>query len=150
MNIAAILKLKGSAVISITPESTVPDIASLITSRKIGAVIVLAEDGSLAGIVSERDVVRAIAQKGAAALQLTAEAIMTKKVTTATPATTVDQAMATMDHGYFRHLPVVDGGALVGVISVRDVVRGYIQEQANEVDDLRSYVLRGSQEGGLR
>ena len=75
---------------------------------------------------------------------------MTKVAVTATPLTTVNEAMALMDEGYFRHLPVVDSGAMVGIISVRDVVRAHMQHQAQEVDSLKDYVFRGSQTGGLR
>ena len=150
MTIASILKEKGGEVISVTPHTSLPEIASIIASRRIGAVVVLAEAKRLAGIVSERDVVKAIAAKGEAALQMTAEDIMTKVVVTATPLTTVNEAMALMDEGYFRHLPVVDSGAMVGIISVRDVVRAHMQHQAQEVDSLKDYVFRGSQTGGLR
>jgi len=80
---------------------------------------------------------------------MTAQDIMTQAVVTATPQTSVNEAMALMDEGYFRHLPVVDNGAMVGIISVRDVVRAYIQEQAQEVDNLKDFVFRGSQTSGL-
>ena len=113
-------------------------------------MVVLAEADRLAGIVSERDVVKAIAAHGEAALRMTAADIMTETVITATPATPINDAMSMMDEGYFRHLPVVDAGALVGIISVRDAVRAYIQRQALEVDSLTDYVHRGSQTGGLR
>lgn len=149
MSIASILKEKGGKVVSVTPSTSVPEIASIIASRRIGAVVVLGEDSRLAGIVSERDVVKALASKGEAALRMTAQDIMTQAVVTATPQTSVNEAMALMDEGYFRHLPVVDNGAMVGIISVRDVVRAYIQEQAQEVDNLKDFVFRGSQTSGL-
>ena len=149
MLVAAVLKQKGADVITASPASSVKELAHTITSRKIGAVVVC--DGErLAGIVSERDVVKAISQHGAAALELTAADIMTKAVTTASPRTTMDEAMAMMDSGYFRHLPVVEGGVMVGIISVRDVVRAQIQLQAQEVDSLKSYVFRGAEANGLR
>ncbi len=150
MTVAAVLKQKGADVVAVSPATTVPEIAEIITSRRIGAVVVLDEAKQLAGIVSERDVVKALAHQGARALELTASDIMTRSVTTATPATTVDQAMEMMDAGYFRHLPVIEGGQLVGIISVRDVVRAHIQAQAHEVDSLKEFVYRGAQVGGLR
>ncbi len=149
MLVGAVLKQKGAEVVTATPTSSVMDIANTITSRRIGAVVVCDGD-QLAGIVSERDVVKAISQHGAAALSLTAADIMTKSVTTATPGTTMDDAMAMMDAGYFRHLPVLDDGAMVGIISVRDVVRAQIQLQAQEVDSLKAYVFRGAEANGLR
>jgi len=150
MTVAAVLKQKGSEVITIAPSATVQEIAALISSRRIGAVVVMSDDKRLAGIVSERDVVKAIATKGEAALRLTAADIMTVEVVTATPRTTVDQAMEMMDAGYFRHLPVLDEGRMIGIISVRDAVRAHIQTQAEEVNSLMDYVHRGAKADGLR
>lgn len=150
MTIGTILKEKGAEVVSVTPSASVPEIASIIASRRIGAVVVLGEAHQLAGIVSERDVVKAVAAHGDAALRMTAADIMTKTVITASPTTSINDAMTLMDDGYFRHLPVVADGALVGIISVRDAVRAFIQRQAAEVDSLTDYVHRGSQTGGLR
>ena len=149
MTVAAVLKQKGDEVITVTPATSVTDIARIIASRRIGAVVVC-EGDHLAGIVSERDVVKVISAQGEAALRLTAADIMTKDVTTATPSTTVNEAMAMMDAGYFRHLPVVENGKMVGIISVRDVVRALIQHQEQEVDSLKAYVFRGAQADGLR
>jgi CBS domain-containing protein len=150
MKIAAILAEKGREVVSVTGPASVREIVSIIASRRIGAVVVLAEADRLAGIVSERDVVKALAAKGEAALNMTAQDIMTEAVITATPETSINEAIAMMDEGYFRHLPVVDGGKLVGIISVRDVVRAHMQTQALEVDSLKDYVFRGSKTDGLR
>ena len=150
MTVAAVLKQKGNDVVTVAPSATVREIASVIASRRIGAVVVLGAEQELAGIVSERDLVKALATSGEGALAMTAADIMTRDVTVASPATTIDEAMAQMDAGYFRHLPVVDGGAMVGIISVRDVVRAHIQHQEHEVDSLKSYVLRGAPADGLR
>lgn len=120
------------------------ELVATIASRRIGAVLVLSDDGALAGIVSERDVVKALAAKGPDIHMMQAGDIMTRSVTTVTPATTINEAMELMDRGYFRHLPVLDNGALVGIISVRDVVRARIERQAEETEGLRSYIhLRG-------
>lgn len=150
MTVAAVLKQKGADVVAVAASATVQEIALILTSRRIGAVVVLAEAGRLDGIVSERDVVKALANQGEAALRLTAADLMTRNVITATPSTTVDQAMELMDTGYFRHLPVVDDGRMVGIISIRDAVRAYIQSQAQEVDSLMDYVHRGAKADGLR
>ena len=150
MTVAAVLRQKGADVVTVAPSATVQEIAALITSRRIGAVVVMEVAGRLGGIVSERDVVKALAAKGEAALRLTAADIMTRDVITATPRTTVDQAMELMDTGYFRHLPVVENGTMVGIISIRDAVRAHIQAQAQEVDSLKDYVHRGAKADGLR
>ncbi len=150
MTVAAILRQKGNEVVSVAPTATVSEIAAIISSRRIGAVVVLQPPRQLAGIVSERDVVKALASEGSAALQLTAADLMTRAVVTASPGTTVHEAMELMDEGYFRHLPVVAEGELVGIVSVRDVVRARIQEQAMEVDSLKEFVHRGAHQGGLR
>ncbi|MBV9811231.1 MAG: CBS domain-containing protein [Acetobacteraceae bacterium] len=140
MTIAAILKEKGSDVVSVTPDTTVAQIAQIISSRRIGAVIVLGAGGELAGIVSERDVVKALAAKAEAVDTLRAEQIMTREVTVAEPSTTVEEAMEIMDHGYFRHLPVVDGGKLVGIISIRDAVKARLRRHEDDEQNLRSYI----------
>jgi CBS domain-containing protein len=149
MLVAAVLKQKGPDVVTASPTSSVMELANTITSLKIGAVVIC-EGERLAGIVSERDVVKAVSQHGAAALEMTAADIMTRAVKTAQPGTTMDEAMAMMDAGYFRHLPVIDDGVMVGIISVRDVVRAQIQLQAQEVDSLKAYVFRGAEANGLR
>ena len=130
--------------------ATVTEVAALLTARRIGAVVVVSDDGRLAGIVSERDVVKAIASGGEAALRRTAADVMTADVVTATPRTTMNEAMEMMDAGYFRHLPVLDGERMIGIISVRDAVRAHIQSQAQEVDSLMGFVHRGAKADGLR
>lgn len=140
MTIAAILKHKGRNVVHVDPTTRVLDVAALLSSKKIGAVLVLDSAGSLLGILSERDIVQEIAANGARALEMTAAQLMTENITTATPATRVDQAMAMMTTGRFRHLPVVDGGVLVGIISIGDVVKRLIEDQSHEVDSLKAYV----------
>jgi CBS domain-containing protein len=92
------------------------------------------------GILSERDIVHALAARGAAALAVTAGDLMTRALKTATPRTTVGEAMGMMTAGRFRHLPVIDNDALVGLVSIGDVVRAKILQQETEVDGLRAYV----------
>src|SRR4051794_29593095 len=106
MTIAIVLKEKGSAIISVAPETAMEEVAHVISTRRIGAVVVMDGAGRLVGILSERDVVKALAQRGAAVLDLKAQDIMTRDVTMVDPSTPVDVAMEIMDRGYFRHLPV--------------------------------------------
>ncbi len=139
MTIAAILRHKGTAVASVQPHQTVADITGQLASRRIGALPVVA-DGRLVGILSERDIVQALATHGAAALDLPASALMTTKLSTATRGTTVGEAMRMMTDGRFRHLPVLENGALIGIVSIGDVVKARITQQESEVDSLKAYV----------
>jgi CBS domain-containing protein len=142
MTVAAVLKQKGSAIVSVGPEATMQQIAEIITGKRIGALVVTDSDNRIVGIVSERDVAKAVANHKAAALELTAAQMMTREPITATLQTTVDEAMQIMDQGYFRHLPVVDDGRLVGIISVRDLVKYRINQQKADLENLTSYVFR--------
>ncbi len=140
MTVASILRDKGNTVIAVQPGTPLMELVGTIASRRIGAVLVLDEAGDLAGIVSERDVVKALANKGPELHKVSAGDVMTANVTTVTPATTINEAMELMDRGYFRHLPVLDGGTLVGIISVRDVVRARIDRHVEENETLVSYI----------
>lgn len=140
MTVASILRNKGNTVISVRPDTPLMDLVATIASRRIGAVLVLDDAGELAGIVSERDVVKALATKGPELHTVNAGDVMTANVTTVTPKTTINEAMELMDRGYFRHLPVLDRGELVGIISVRDVVRARIDHHVEENASLVSYI----------
>ena len=140
MTIAAILKQKGSAVAEVGPTALISDVAVLLSERRIGAVLVRDTAQQLMGIVSERDIVHGLARHGAAVLQMTAGQLMTRNLQTATPRTTVPEAMELMTTGRFRHLPVIEDGNLVGVISIGDVVKSRMEQQAQEVDSLKAYV----------
>ena len=142
MSVAAILKHKSHDIASVAPDATIADITTMLSHRRIGAVLVL-ESGRLVGIVSERDIVQCLAKHGAAALDLPASHVMTKALQTATLRTSVGEAMTMMTTGRFRHLPVMDGDRLVGIISIGDVVKVRLDEQAYEMDSLKSY-LAGS------
>lgn len=150
MTIAAVLKGKGSDVVWVPPAASVTDVAEVIASRRIGAVVVLDPDRKMVGILSERDVVKAIAAHGATALDKTAADLMTRDVLTVGPETSVQQALEIMEQGYFRHLPVVRDGALVGIVSVRDLVKHQFSLQEFEVETMRGFVTRGAHLGGLR
>lgn len=142
MTVAEVIRQKGRNIVSVAPDAGIAEIAAIIASRRIGAVVVLAEHGGLAGIVSERDVVKALAKHGAGALALTAGELMTRQVTTVTMATSVDQAMEIMDAGYFRHLPVMDDGGLAGIISIRDLVRHRVMLHQRDVEALKAFVAQ--------
>jgi CBS domain-containing protein len=140
MTVAAILKHKGHDIAFVRPTLTVADIASELSRRHIGAVLVRDAADNLLGIVSERDIVHALAANGTNALAMTAGQLMTRALKTVTPQTSVDQAMTMMTAGRFRHLPVLDGDRLVGIISIGDVVKTRIMQQEHEVDSLKAYV----------
>jgi CBS domain-containing protein len=142
MTVAAVLKNKGNSVVSVDPSATALEIAEIITARRIGAVLVLGTDTPVAGIVSERDVVKALARQPDRVMNMRADEMMTRDVKTATLQTSVDEAMEIMDAGYFRHLPVVDGNKLVGIISIRDLVKYRIMLHEHDVDSLRAYIAR--------
>ncbi len=140
MTVAAILKHKGYQVSAVTPTATVAELTEILASRRIGAVLVMDRADQLLGIVSERDVVRSLAANGARTLEMTAGQLMTRAVQVAQPGTTVAEAMQMMTAGRFRHLPVVEGDVLVGLISICDVVKARIMQQESEVDSLKAYV----------
>ena len=140
MVIAGILKSKGGVILSVSPQAPVADVVQTLASNRIGAVLVVSSAGALMGILSERDIVRSLAENGAGTLDRTASDLMTSDVTTATPQTTVAEAMEMMTSGRFRHVPVLDEGRLVGLVSIGDVVKAKIADAEHEVDSLRSYV----------
>jgi CBS domain-containing protein len=142
MTVGALLKNKDRSVVSVDPSATVLEIAGIISSRRIGAVLVLDPDGNVAGIVSERDVVKALAAHAGKVVDMRADDLMTRNVTTATLMTTVDEAMEIMDAGYFRHLPVLDNGKLAGIISIRDLVKYRIMLHQHDVESLKAYIAR--------
>ena len=139
MTVAAILRQKPGQTITAAPAMTLADVATLLSEHRIGAAPVL--DGvHLAGIISERDIVKCLAKHGAAALDLPVAEAMSRSVQTATPKTTVPEAMALMTAGRFRHLPVMDEGRMAGIVSIGDVVKARLDDQAHEVESLRAYV----------
>jgi CBS domain-containing protein len=111
-----------------------------LSAKRIGAVVVQDRADQLLGIVSERDVVHALAANGPKALDMTAGQLMTRALKTAAPNTTVSEAMEMMTAGRFRHLPVVEHGILIGIVSIGDVVKARIMQQESEVDSLKAYV----------
>ena len=140
MTVAAILKHKGHQVTTVAPTMSIADVTEILATHRIGAVLVMDRTEQLLGIVSERDVVRSLAANGARTLEMTAGHLMTRVLQIAKPDTTVEEAMRMMTEGRFRHLPVIDHDLVVGLISIGDVVKARIMQQAHEVDSLRAYV----------
>ncbi|MCX7382822.1 MAG: CBS domain-containing protein [Alphaproteobacteria bacterium] len=143
MTVAAILKHKGNAVTSVRPDDTLAVLAVVLAERRIGAVVVLGTEGALLGVASERDIVAALAAHGASALDMAVSDLMTRTVSTVALGTTVAQAMALMTEGRFRHLPVMAGDRVIGIVSIGDVVKARIMAQEGEVESLRAYVAGG-------
>lgn len=138
--VAAILKHKGYAVLTVHPDAVVSDVAAILSENRIGAVLVIDELEQMLGIVSERDIVRCLAANGARTIDMTAGQLMTRAVQVAHPDTTTVEAMHIMTVGRFRHLPVVDHDTLVGLISIGDVVKARIMAQDIAVESLTAYV----------
>ena len=138
--VAAILKHKGYQVSTVEPTARVSEVAQILSERRIGAVLVLDTAEQMLGIVSERDIVRCLAANALHTLEMTAGQLMTRTVQVAHPETTVDEAMQVMTAGRFRHLPVIDHGTLIGLISIGDVVKARIMHQDAVVESLTAYV----------
>ncbi len=140
MNVASLLATKGRDVATINQERSVHDAVAMLKERGIGALVVVGGTGPLTGILSERDIVRAFAREGAAALDLRVAALMSTAVTTCQESTTMNELMATMTDKRIRHVPVVQGGLLVGLVSIGDVVKARVTELEHEKRDLLEYV----------
>ena len=140
MIIAGILKSKGYNVVSVKPDDTIALVTEVLAKHRIGAVLVLDASERLLGILSERDIVRALPTHKGEALSMKASDLMTRDVQIAAPTMTVSDAMEAMTQGRFRHMPVYDRGALVGMLSIGDVVKMRISETEHEVDSLKAYV----------
>lgn len=143
MNVASILKSKGRAVTTVRPNATLLDVAKKLGPKKIGAVVVVGENGHVAGIISERDIIRAISDHGAAALSKMVSEVMTRNVVSCQETSEIDELMEMMTKGRFRHLPIIEDGALVGIISIGDVVKYHVAEVEMEVSAMRNYLATG-------
>lgn len=143
MTIAHILKHKGGTIMGVSPDQNLQEAAAILTEKRVGALVVLDSDGHLEGILSERDIVRLCAQIGAAAMQCKVADAMTKDVLTAAPKDKVDNALARMTDRRIRHLPVLEGEKLVGVVSIGDLVKAKIDEALQEADAMRAYIATG-------
>jgi CBS domain-containing protein len=143
MSVARILKDKGRAVVTALPNTPMQEIVRHLVSKGIGALVVCEKDGHIVGIISERDIVRVLAVNGAAMLEQPVSAHMTKDVVTCTERDTVNRLMEEMTSHRFRHLPVVDGGKLVGIVSIGDVVKLRLAVVEMEAASMRDYIKTG-------
>ena len=143
MHVSAILKEKGDRMITIKPDLSVSDAAKVLAQERIGAVLVVSGDGELAGILSERDIVRGLSSVGVSLMGQKVEELMTKSVVTCSPSDDIDHLMRNMTSHRIRHLPVMDDGKLSGVISIGDVVKFRLDELESESSMLREYIEHG-------
>ncbi|MEX2617717.1 MAG: CBS domain-containing protein [Alphaproteobacteria bacterium] len=143
MRVSNILSLKGRDVFTVVPDTTVAKVVKTLQQKRIGAILVV-DAGKIAGIVSERDVTRGLADHGAEVLDMPVSALMTRAVTTCSPDSTIDHIMHMMTESRVRHLPVVERDRLVGFISIGDVVKNRLQELEAEENQLREYVTGSS------
>lgn len=140
MTVARILATKGRDVVTAEPHRTLREVIGVLAQKRIGAVVVVDAQGAVLGMASERDIVRALADKGAAALDDAVSRYMTSKVVSTTEDATVDRLMEQMTAGRFRHVPVLRDGALQGLVSIGDVVKYRLGEIENEHRALREYI----------
>ena len=143
MQLHQVLESKGREVVSVRPESDVRELVRLLQQHGVGAVVVSPDGVQLAGIVSERDVVRALARQGTDVLADPVKSIATALVHTADPSARVEDLMQLMTAKRVRHVPVLDDGRLVGIVSIGDVVKSYVDQLAGERDALEQYVTTG-------
>ena len=142
MLVSQILRSKGDTVFTVSPGDTVQAVADLLHTRRVGALIVLDAE-RVVGIVSERDIVRVVAEHGANCLGSTIDTCMTRDVIFATPGETVDSLLSRMTDRRIRHLPVVRDGRLAGIVSIGDLVKHKISEVEAEADGLKQYIAAG-------
>ena len=140
MRISDVLRVKGDNVVTVTPDTDVSRLLGVLAEHRIGAVVVSPDGVSVSGIVSERDIVRALAARGAAVLTEPVTAIHTTDVRTVAPDASLEDVERMMTHGRFRHVPVMVGGALHGVVSIGDVVKNRIDELETERTTLTGYI----------
>ena len=140
MSVARILQSKGSDVISVAPSAAILEVADVLAANKIGAVFVIGAGDKLVGIISERDIVRALAQKGSELAGSNVSDYMTRDLITCAPDATIDQIMSLMTQGRVRHLPVLDKGKLCGMISIGDIVKRRIAEVEFEAEEMKRYI----------
>jgi CBS domain-containing protein len=141
MTVRTILSLKGREVTTISPEASLAEAARLLSEKHIGAVVITGGDRRVIGILSERDIVRAVAAKGPNALDQAVAAVMTCEVVTCSEDETIPALMQRMTAGRFRHVPVIEMGRLIGIVSIGDVVKHRLAEMERESEALRDYIL---------
>jgi CBS domain-containing protein len=140
MNVETILRSKGVAVATVAPRATIRDAAGLLRRERIGALVVSGDGTKVDGILSERDIVHGLADRGAPLLDATVEEMMTRRVFTCTPRDCVSDLMAMMTERRIRHIPVLKDGVLAGIVSIGDVVKHRLDEIEYEASSLRSFI----------
>ena len=140
MNIANILKRKGGQVFSVNPDDTIHQVAVALAQHRIGAALVCDPRGAMLGIISERDIVRGMAGQGPGTTQLLAKHLMTRNVITVPPEEKVTTALALMTDRRVRHLPVMEGTRVAGMVSIGDLVKARIEQAELEATELKNYV----------
>ena len=140
MNVKTILAAKGGDIVSIEPTADLSAAATLLSTHRIGAVVIRGAGGRLAGILSERDIVRAVSEQGADALSVSVGQVMTRNVTTCGENDSIADIMERMTAGKFRHMPVLRDGKLIGVVSIGDVVKQRVGEIEQDAEALRGYI----------
>ncbi len=143
MSIEKILAGKGHDIVTIAPARTMREAADVLHRHRIGAVIVTDTEGGLMGILSERDIVTALAREGGNALDNPVSRHMTSAVVTASERDTIEQVMERMTQGRFRHVPIVKNGSVVGIVSIGDVVKSRLEAMENESQALKQYIASG-------
>ena len=140
MLVSQVIREKGDIVFTISPDETLSEAAALLHQRQVGSAVVLGAGGAVVGLISERDVVRQLALEGAGALEQPVSAAMTTEVVLAAPDEKVDELLARMTDRRVRHLPVMQGGRLVGLVSIGDLVKRKIAEAEAEAETLKAYI----------
>lgn len=143
MNLGDILKEKGGDTITVSPATRVADAIRLMSESRVGSVMVVAESGEAVGIFTERDVLNLLASKGEGAGAVPVEDVMTRKLVVAEPGTKIDETLAAMTDNRCRHMPVLEEGKVLGVISIGDLVKAKLEEAEFEVESLREYISSG-------
>lgn len=143
MRVEDILATKGSQVVTTKDDVTVDMVLHRLRSENIGAVVVTDREGRIEGIISERDIVRGLAEHGCEAMRMEVHALMSRPVQTCTPQSKLQDVMAMMTMRRFRHVPVIDGDDLVGIVSIGDLVKHRLDELEIETRVLRDYVIGG-------
>ena len=140
MHVKLILKDKGSAVETVRPDATIADVADRLRTKRIGVLVVSADGSSVDGIISERDVVTGLAEYGASLLDQRVDTLMTRDVRTCTGEDSVTSVMELMTDRRIRHVPVVEAGKLIGIVSIGDAVKNRLRELETEASSLRDYI----------
>jgi CBS domain-containing protein len=140
MLVSQVLKAKGDLVFTASPRESVDDVAAMLNTRRVGAIVILDGDRTVVGIVSERDVVRIVAEQGATGLSQPVADCMTHDVVFAKPTEAVDAILGRMTDRRVRHLPVCADGRLIGIVSIGDLVKAKIAETVAEAEGLRAYI----------